>query len=331
MSSHSNSDDKSNTIGLMDALNGECCSINLKLVDDVICWWKTHKTTVHMDLDVVTKYDGIISQLKHYRKDISNKIDTSKRSASLARTLHESHGCKSSKTIDAEKQAIDAQRELCQTLDGSGHYIQALITKWFLEGDYFKIEDLEVRSVDYDFDIEVADKHGDKYDIEVWYGQSQLNHAIRESMTIIRGCREAIHSYPGSVPTRFNNVVSNHGSVSMDPSHDLPKVWKKLDQLRNDHVGFLIACRPRNDFPIMWFKSDFPIVSQERIPPNKCIVVLDFDGGSAFGKRGAGYMVHHPHFAHLEVAKKIIQVLGFRYDPDRYIEKVQALKQFNLS
>ena len=81
----------------------------------------------------------------------------------------------------------------------------------------------------------------------------------------------------------------------------------------------------------MGFKSDFPIVPQKCIPPNKCIVVLDFDGGSAFGERGAGYMVHHPHFAHLEVTKKIIQVLGFRYDPDRYIEKVQTLKQFNLS
>ena len=329
MSSHSDSDDKSNTIGLMDAQNGKYCSTNLKLLDDMICWWKTHKPTIHMNPDVVAKYDRIILQLKNYREDVSDKINTSKCYARLARDLHESHICKNSKFMAAEKQANDAQRELCQTLDDSGHYIQALITKWFLEGDYFKIEDLEVKGVGYDFDIEVTDKHGNKYNIEVWYGQSKLNHAIRESTTIIRGCQETIHSDPGSVPDRFNGVVSDHGSVSLDSNHDLPKVWKKLDQLRNDHVGFLIACRPRNS-SLMGFKSDFPIVPQKCIPPNKCIVVLDFDGGSAFGERGAGYVVHHPNFAHIEVAKKIIQILGFRYDPDRYTEKVQTLKQFNL-
>ena len=68
MSSHSNSDDKSNTIGLMDARNGEYYSTNLKLLDDVICWWETHKTTIHMDPDVATKSDRIISQLKNYRE-----------------------------------------------------------------------------------------------------------------------------------------------------------------------------------------------------------------------------------------------------------------------
>ena len=66
----------------------------------------------------------------------------------------------------------------------------------------------------------------------------------------------------------------------------------------------------------------------ESIQTNKCIIVLDFDGGTVFGKRAIGYLIHHLNFNQpsRDVARKIIRSLGFKYDQSRYTQKVNLVK-----
>ena len=307
-------------------------SANLKLLDDMIRWWKENSKYIHTDLAVVAKCNSrILSQLENYRGVFYNKFRTFKQCLVLAGELYRSHGCESNEFRDAERQVNEMQKDLERTLDSYGHGVQALITQWFHEDEYFTITDVEVKGPGYDFDVEIADKHGNKFDVEVWSGQSKIHHATRESATIAGVYGGIVHSQRGAVPDRLSDVASNLGGVSLDSKHDLPKVWEKLTQLRDDHVGFLIACRRGSDFPTMLWESDFPIVPQELIPPNKCIIVLDFDGDPVFGERETGYVVHHPDFGQPEVARKIIQSLGFKYDQDRYTRKIQMLKELNLA
>ena len=307
-------------------------SAYLKLLDDMICWWKENSKHIHTDPAIVAKCNSrILSQLENYRGVFYNKVRTFKQCLVLADKLYRSHGYESSELRNAVRQANTMQRGLERTLDSYGHIVQALITQWFHEDEYFTITDVEVKGAGYDFDVEVADKHGNKFDVEVWSGQSKIHHATRESAQIVGVYGGIVRSQPGAVPDRLSDVLSELGGASLDSKHDLPKVLEKLAQLRDDRVGFLIACRRGNDLPTMFCGSNFPIVPQELIPPNKCIIVLDCDGSLVFGERGAGYVVHHPDFGQPEVARKIIQSLGFRYDQDRYTRKAQMFKELNLA
>ena len=307
-------------------------SAHLKRLDSMIHWWKENIKYIHMDPAVVAKCDSrIFSQLENYRAVFYNKVRTFKQCLVRAEELHRSHGYKSNELRNAIEQADKMQRELERTLDSCGHVVQALITKWFHEDEYFMITDVEVKGAGYDFDIEVADRYGNRFDVEVWSGQSKIHHATRESASIVGVYDGIIHSHPGTVPNRLSDVASNHGGISLDSKHDLPKIEEKLTQMRDDHVGFLVACRLGGDHPTMLWGSNFPIVPLELIPPNKCIIVLDFDSGSAFGKRGTGYVLHHPDFGQPEVARNIIRSLGFKYDQDRYARKVQMFNELNLA
>ena len=307
-------------------------SVNLKRLESMICWWKENSKYIHTDPAVVAKCNNrILSQLEIYRGVLYDKFRTFKQCLALAVELQGSHGGESNEFRNSERQVNKMQRDLERTLDSCGHVVQALITKWFHEDEYFMITDVEVKGAGYDFDIEVADRCGNRFDVEVWSGQSKIHHATRESASIVGVYDGIIHSHPGTVPNRLNDVASNHGGVSLDSKHDLPKIWAKLAQLRNDHIGFLIACRPGNDLPTMLWGSNFPIVPLDLMPPNKCIIVLDFDGGPAFRKRGTGYALHHPDFGQQEVARNIIRSLGFKYDQDGYARKVQTFNELNLA
>jgi len=139
-----------------------------------------------------------------------------------------------------------------------------------------------------------------------------------------------LHDDPGSVPDRFADIASEQGGVSMDSKHDLPKIWEKLEQLPDNRVGFLVACRNGSNYTAMLWGTDFPIVQTECIPPNKCIIVLIFGGDADFGKRGTAFTVHHPDFEPVETTREVIRSLGFTYDQDIYTRKRQQFEQFDL-
>ena len=186
-----------------------------------------------------------------------------------------------------------------------------------------------MKGTGYDFDVEIADEHGYRYCIEVWLGQNKYSYATKESTSIVGVYDGVVHSDLGSVPERLSDVASDRGGISADPKHDLPKIWRKLAQLPDNRVGFLVACR-RGGSRIQIGRTDFPIVSPEYMPPNKCIIVLNFGGDGVPGGRGSAFVVHHPDFKLVEVAKEIIRSLEFKHDQDVYAEKTWLLEQCGL-
>ena len=307
-------------------------STYLKELESMICWWKENSKYIHTDRAIVTKCNNrILSQLENYYRTYDNELRMLKQYSALAAEAQEFHGWESNEFKNAVRRTNMIQRDLERMLDHCGHVVQALITQWFHEDKYFTIMDVEVNGAGYDIDIEIADKYGNRFDVEVWSGQSKIHHATRESALIVGVYDGIVHSHPGVIPNNLSGVASKHGGVRLDSKLDLPKVREKLAQLRDEHVGFLIACRHGDDLPTILWGTDFPIVPLDTIPSNKCIIVLDFDGVLAFGKRGTGYMLHHPDFSQPEVAIKIIQSLGFKYDQDRYTRKIQMSNKLNLT
>ena len=193
--------------------------------------------------------------------------------------------------------------------------MQALVTKWFHDDNSFTITSIELQGPGYDFDIEIADDHGNKYDVEVWYGKSRVAHAMVDSATqfVIGAGGVIVHEDDGIVPEDKKDIMTDLGGTDIDPMHDFPKVMKKIEQLRDDHVGFLIACR--QNYPPRLFQ-DIPQEWGCRLPKNKCVIVL-YLNNIEFEIHGAGYVVHHPEFAYHETAKRIIQSLGFEYTAEK--------------
>lgn len=304
-------------------------SATLKTINHMISWWTINRGDISADPDVVAKCGKIILQLENYRNDMHDKFVEFKRLMVRAIESYE-HGPESDEFRNAEGQVNELHRELERMFDDAGHYFQALVTRWFYEDDLFTITDVEVRSDGYDFDIEIADERGSRYCVEVWQGQSKRHHATRENTSIIGVYRGVVHSDPGSVPDRLTDVASDLGGVSVDSKHDLPKVWSKLEQLPDYQMGFLVACRQGGNFPPELWQTDFPIVPLEHMPNNKCIIVLNFGSDGTSGKRGTAFVVHNPDFEPVEVAKKIIRSLEFKYNQEIYVEKIRLFKQFNL-
>lgn len=298
-------------------------------LDDMIQWWKDYKKNGCSNQTLVEKCDRLIIPLEKYRKDLGNKVRTYAQSADSAIEMQRMYGRESNEFKDAEILFNQKKRQIVSTIDGCGRHVQALVTRWFLEDDHFKVVDMEMQGQGYDFDILIADEYDDRYDVEVWFGHNKRHHAARESTMIFGGSKDNPHIDYGSVPVRLKNVASDQGEINMNSAPDLPNVMKKLGQLRDEHTGFLIACRPQA-IPPEITATDFPTVLPESIQTNKCIIVLDFDGGGVFGKRGTGYLIHHPDFdqSSRNVAKKIIQSLGFKYDQSIYTQKVNLAKRF---
>ena len=300
--------------------NGSWISAILEPIDSMIRWWTINKNCINTDPAVVTKCGRIILQLKNYRNEVYDKSVAFRRSTV---SVTESYKCgpESGEFKNAKRQAYDAQRELDRTFGSAGHYFQALVTKWLYENDCFKITDVEVQGDGYDFDVEIEDMYDNRYCTEVWQGKSKYHHAMNESTSIIGVHGGTIYSDPGSVPNHLSDVASSLGGISLDSRHDIPKICRKLNQLPDDRVGFLVACTQGGNLPVLW-GPDFPIMPPEIIHPNKCIIVLIFDGNTASEERGTAFMVHHPDFKHIEVARKITQSLKFKRNQDIYDNKI---------
>lgn len=299
------------------------CAPYLVQLDELIRWWKGYKKSGCSNPVLTAKCDRIIMPLEEYRRALGGKVRTMILHLTEELRLHESHGwCRCTTCSNTEALSNNAQRELDRSMKCRGRYIQPLVTRWFLEDDNFSVVDLEIRGPGYDFDILIADGRGEEYDVEVWFGQNKRDHALRESTMLVGGRSGDPHIDRGSVPARLEDVATNLGGISMSSEPDLPKIMEKLGQLRVGHVGFLIACR-RQAGQTEILTTDFPIVPPDDIPTNKCIIVLDFDGEMVFGKRGTGYLIHHPSFnpSYREVAQQIVQSLGFKYDQARYTQK----------
>ena len=293
----------------------------------MIQWWKCYRTNSCSNLVLVEKCDKLIVSLEESRKDLGYKIRALAQSVGFAIEMKRMYGCESSQFEGAETQSNKKQREVVSTIDACGWYVQALVTKWFLEDNHFEVVDMEMQGSGYDFDILIADEYDDRYDIEVWFGHNKRHHALRELTRVFGGCKDGPHIDRGSVQAGLKDVASDHGGINMNSTPDLPKIRKKLKQLRDEYTGFLVACRQKAMPPDMT-ATDFPIVPPESIQTNKCIIVLDFDGGMVFGKRGTGYLIHHPDFdkSSRDVARKIVQSLGFKYDQSRYTQKMNSAK-----
>ena len=296
-------------------------SVDLVDINNLIRWWEINQSDIGANPDVGAKCGGLIKQLKNYRNNIQGMLEEYKRRMVHAKVSYY-HGSESDEFRDAERRVNELQRERGPLFDNAGHYFQAVVTRGFYEDDRFAITDMEVRCGGHDFDIEIADERGNRYCVEVWYGRSKLHHAMRENTPIMGVYNGKVHSYEGSVPDRFRDVASPSGAVSMHSKHDLPKVWRKLKQLPDDRTGFLVACREPSVYQPERWEIDFPVVPQGSIPYNKCIIVLNFDNSVAPGKRGTAFVVHNSAFKHIDVAKRIIQSLKFRYNQDVYDEKV---------
>ena len=303
-------------------------SADLKDINSLISWWAVNQNDISMNPDVSAKCTRIIKQLKNYRDVIQDMFEEYKRRAITFKSSKPELG--SDEFKNAQRRFNEQQRKRGRVFDNAGHYFQAKVTRWFHEGDYFTITDVEVSSDNYDFDIEIADELGGRYCIEVWQGRSKLHHAMRENTVIMGVYNGEVHSHEGSVPQRLRDVASDHGAVSMNSKQDLPKVWKKLKQLPDDRIGFLVACRERGVFPPERSQSDFPVVPLDCIPDNKCIIVLNFGSDEESSKRGTAFVIHNPAFEAIEVAKQIIQSLEFKHDQKIYDEKVQFFEQFGL-
>ena len=311
--------------------NRVICAFNagIKEINCMISWWSINLHNIHANPDVVSKCSRIIRQLENYRNEVCGKFVELKRSSIHAEYAYR-HGPESDEFRDAVKRANKLRRELVRMSEAAGHYYQAMVTKWFYEDDYFTIIDVEVKDGRYDFDIEIADKCNNHYCVEVWQGQSKHHHVTREKASIV-GIYDGIpHHDPGSVPDRFTDMASERGGVDMDSKHDLPKIWEKLEQLPDNCEGFLIACRNTANYTTMVCGIDFPTVPVDRLPRNKCIIVLIFGGDTDFGKRGTAFPLHHPDFESTEVARKVIRSLGFTYSQYAYNRKRQLFEQFDL-
>lgn len=303
-------------------------SRRLAIVNCMISWWTINQNHVHEDPNVAAKCGRVIRQLENYRNSVYGKSAEFRQH--MARVVESyKHRVESSGFKNDARRADELARELCRAFDNNGHYFQALITKRFHESDQFEITDVEVKDGSYDFDVEIADGRGCRYCIEVWLGQTKYSYATKEGTSIVGVYDGGVYSDPGSVPDRLADVASDRGGISIDSEHDLPKIWRKLAQLPGNRVGFLVACR-RNGNRILLGRTDFPIVPPECMPPNKCIIVLNFGGDEAPGGHGSAFIVHHPDFKLVKVAKKIIQSLEFKHDQGVYAEKIRLLKQYDL-
>lgn len=321
----SSDNNESYMYGMNESRTTRSLSVWIKTVNCMISWCTINQGCIHKDPNVTTKYGRIIQQLENYRNGLYSKyLEYKQRAVRVIES--DKYGSESREFKSAEKQINNLCREIERMFDDAGHFFQALITKRFRKDEHFVITDVEVSGDDYDFDIEIADKRGSRYCIEVWQGKNKRHHARREHTTIMGDYNGKIHADRGSVPARLANVRSGRGGVSVRSKHDLPKIWKKLDQLPDNRTGFLIACRYGDIYPPNLGRTDFPIVPSDHIPPNKCIIVLNFVAGET---SGTAFLIHHPGFKP-EVAKKIIRSLKFKLDQNIYAEKKQIYKQYNL-
>ena len=287
-------------------------SRRMRWLYDMIRWWARNQNKIHTDPIINKKCNRMLLQLTNYREDVNSKTKHLKQCINFGIQAYKEHGPESNKFKEIEKSCGDAQRALIEAETCSGHYIQALITKWFYESNCFTITDIEVKDDNYDFDLEIADELGNKYDAEIWRSTSKYNHALQMTAEITGIYQGKVHSCSGIIPPRFSDVASTRNDIREDFNFDLPKINKKMKQMRDDHVGFLIVSR--DGFNLL-------PVDSGNIPRNKCMIVLCHISDWSFGKRGFGYTVHRPNFEHVDVAIKIIRSLKFTYEQDWHNEK----------
>ena len=282
-------------------------SRNTRRLYDLIRWWNRNQNKIHTDPVIRKKCDRMLFQLKNYHEYLKNRIKRLKQLINCGNEVYKKHGPESNEFKKIEKTCGEAQRALIAAETDAGHYIQALITKWFYESNCFTIIDIEVKGTNYDFDLEVVDESNNKYDVEIWQSKSKYSHALNETAEIKGVYQGKVHTCRGTIPSRLSDVAPTRTYIKADYNFDLPKIVKKINQLRNDHVGFLIAYRGGFD-PLF--------VDPENIPRNKCILVLCHIRDWEFGKRGFGYAVHHPNFEQIDAAINIIRSLKFTFEQD---------------
>lgn len=292
----------------------------IRPLDDLILWWGYAQDEICKNERMSKEYDDLTKKVKDYRR---KTYDALTEDYHLKYAIF--HICSLRLLNGSLEQSLgtikdcfcgrwgDTQRRLGRV--NAGFAVQALVTKWFHEVG-FQIADIEVKHKDsedreHNFDAEIEDKSGSKYDIEVWHGRGVMPHerdSSADNYLLDKG--GTILCEVKGVWNESMKYVSEHGGIGDDADANRLNLGKKIKQLRRDRVGFVIACTRRE----MPFESLLvPPSWGSNLPDKKCVIVLLLGDGDTqtVEKRGIGYVVHSRGFEAVEAAKNIIRSLKF--------------------
>lgn len=295
---------------------------DLHWIDKLLGWWGESEADICQTLGMVKKYRDLGRQIKDYRRRACNLKTVMRHTAQIINSIDElrrighkmTHGLEPTQD-DFCRRWADAERELDLLATRAGFVTQARITRWLHEGG-FKITDIEVEhdGGKHSFDIEIEDGAGCVYDIEVWQDTGLLAHREQRNRMRILAKGNRILCEDQGAWDKGAEHVSKHGGIDNDAEANLATLLEKVEQLREDSVGVVMACI-RPELPI--HPTLIPQAWGRRLPEDKCVIVLRFgDGGRTKERRGVGYLVCSPGFGHVEAARKIIESLRFEYVED---------------
>lgn len=289
-------------------------------LDGLVCWWKHEQGKICKTQHMIKEYNALTGNIEDYRRKTHDVLTEEYHLKYAIFHICSVRLLKSKPDQDLEtakdcfcRRWGDAKRRLGHI--NAGFAIQVLVTRWIYEAG-FPIADIEVKHRDskgceHSFDVEMEDKNGDKYDVEIWHGRGVMAHERDSSadsyLTDLKGrplCREK------GVWKESMKYVSEHGGIGDDSDANWRNLMKKIRQLRKDHDGFVIACMGRELPPTPQF---IPMSWGPKLPPKKCIIVLQLDGGDAqtAERRGIGYVVPSPGFDST-AAESIIRSMKFK-------------------
>ena len=294
--------------------------------DKLICWLKVNEGNICKNPQMTKKYRELIKKIENCRKE-AFELGTKRCYLEQVMLCISKLNVKPDQYLDIIKECISDQLgDIKRRIDNvfkTGFFTQGIVTRWFYESEYQIIDIEKGKKKEYDFDIEIEDKNGNRYDIEVWERGGIIEHKIKDSMFRIAQDENGniISKYKGV--NKDTKYVSELGGVSDGPVlDDLCKLLKKIKQLRKGHTGFLIACGIGKEISAK-LPLHHPGIPSEwglRLPEKKCVIVLRFDDLLS-ETRGIGYIVHPPRFDNIETAKNIIQSLKFEYVKDSDVIK----------
>ena len=300
--------------------NADPCS-DLKPTDELLKWWKKMEPDICCKADMTKKYRNIAKRIEDFRSKMCNLMTVRRYLEQIINSIDELNQMNHSLVQDLGstyddfcKRWADNSRKMDRLTSGAGFAIQALVTKWFYEAG-FQIADIEVEHEDNDgkhsFDIEIKDESGTTYDVEVWQGTGPLAYEEQraETRALHKGNRMLCKD-DGEWDERMK-YVSEYGGIGDDADANFRTLIKKMDQMRKNHTGIVVACIRRE------LKPDLTLIPKEwgpRLPENRCVIALRIgDGGYTEERRGTGYLVCSPKFAHTEAVKAMIESLKFEY------------------
>lgn len=295
--------------------------VDLKLVDELLEWWAANETSICWKPDMVEKYLNLAKKIEDYRRKACDLMTARRHIAQIIDSIDELRQMNYKLMQDLGpvqddfcKRWADNIRALDRLANGAGFTTQALVTRWFHEAG-FRITDIEVEHENaegaHSFDIEIEDKDGNTYDIEVWQGTGSLAYEVQlTKMRALNKNGRILCDDRGAWDERME-YVSKYGGIGDDADANFRILTRKMGQMREGHTGLVVACIRRE------LRPDLTLIPKEwgpHLPENRCIIALRIgDGECTEEQRGTGYLVCSPKFDHVEETKAMIASLKFEY------------------